>query len=533
MRFKVAHKASTGYIIILALIIAAAAILYNAAQSIRTHVDHFVNYSFPALHHIDEVQLAVDHMEISAFGLYGYTLSPQAFAEDLARQEERITTALASESLLAQASVDGLDSPLADFRLSITNLQAELSKSSVDWDAARDELSGLTESATLLGDIIGQIKADIGAEAEDSANLIVTELDYQIALIIALILMTVMVTLLALIATQRLITRPVLSLASDLSEVSSNYNLTHQVTRLSNDEVGEVGSQLSSLLAEFRGALEQVQNAAGGTRSSVSTLLNVTESSDNRIESLISQIGTLMGDMEQLQQHIETQVERSESAATSAQSGADEVDKGATQMQHTANSIDKLAGEVDRASTELLELHQTSEKVSSVVGTIAEIAEQTNLLALNAAIEAARAGESGRGFAVVADEVRTLATRTHQSTAEINTMLEVLVSSINSVVKTMQSGKDQASESVTLGKEMVSSLNQLITIVTELSATSHQVALETGDAGQKVKLLGKQVSHFSEIGVSVSEDSQKVRSEAQELYQQGEGLQSTVERFKI
>ncbi|WP_446731537.1 methyl-accepting chemotaxis protein [Pseudomonas sp. OTU5201] len=108
--------------------------------------------------------------------------------------------------------------------------------------------------------------------------------------------------------------------------------------------------------------------------------------------------------------------------------------------------IENLEARVQSGSEVIERLARQSEQIEMVLSVIHGIAEQTNLLALNAAIEAARAGESGRGFAVVADEVRALASKTQQSTGDIQEHITALQTGAREAVSAISQARERAVE---------------------------------------------------------------------------------------
>lgn len=113
------------------------------------------------------------------------------------------------------------------------------------------------------------------------------------------------------------------------------------------------------------------------------------------------------------------------------------------QLDERAEKINSHAGESIDAVTLL---DGNANAISNLVVTIQEISEQTNLLALNAAIEAARAGDAGRGFAVVADEVRKLASKAHQASEGIESLVKAVISQTGDITQMVRDNQSSAED---------------------------------------------------------------------------------------
>ena len=220
-------------------------------------------------------------------------------------------------------------------------------------------------------------------------------------------------------------------------------------------------------------------------------------------------------------------------AAQLARTADEETISGGEEVKRTLASIDDLARQIEQAGEVIDRLSEDSTEIGTVLEVIETIAEQTNLLALNAAIEAARAGEHGRGFAVVADEVRALASRTQESTRDIQQRIEKMQSSAQGAVKVMEQGRIKAAESVEQAQRAGHSLEVIQRSVTDINDMNAQIASAAEQQSAVAEEINRNFSSITEASEQAASGMEENVAASQELQELAKRLQESVKQFRV
>jgi len=223
--------------------------------------------------------------------------------------------------------------------------------------------------------------------------------------------------------------------------------------------------------------------------------------------------------------------------AVEASAAADQTNEDAMQGTHIVHAmddnIDLLLGSIGKVVSVTDKLKKETEGIGSILDVIDSISEQTNLLALNAAIEAARAGEHGRGFAVVADEVRNLATKTKESTNEIQTMIQRLQLESNNSVELMNVIVDDAENTKGKSSEASQALTSIQNSITVIQDMNCQIATAAEQQTHVASEINESVVAINDLAKSTHETSSNNKDVAGHLNSVSLSLKESVVTFKI
>ena len=529
---SISKKVLMGYVLVLFVAVIASVILFGAAKVVNERTEQFVGQTLPQLNDVQKIQQSLDSIQISAYSLYGTMIDVAEFEKALNQNKENLNQFYKQENLNSSSPFMAISTGTDTLFTIMLQLQRIMAAEEVDWDGAREILVDIDNQAKKNSSQLISLKNNISASARLSSQVISTELNEIQQLVIALLVSIIIVAIIAYSLSHKKIALPIRKLATQLDNVAKQHDLTVKVPELSKDEIGLTAQSINRLLTSFKEGINDVRHIANNINLLVNDLGESSHNADEQVNLLNEKIDSLLNEMLTLEQQIEQGFKQSTSASLKAKQGAEEVQTGAEQVEKTSTGIACLARDIESSSEMLLELRKSGDKVSTVVGTIAQIADQTNLLALNAAIEAARAGESGRGFAVVADEVRTLATRTHQSTIEINSMLAAIVSSISQVVTSMEKNQTHADEAVKLSQITVDSLSQIQSTILALSDESSDAAKQAEDSHHQVVTMRNWVEQFKTVGEVVSQGSMETRDTSLKMTELAVSFNQSVAKFR-
>ncbi|MBY5990607.1 methyl-accepting chemotaxis protein [Ferrimonas balearica] len=299
------------------------------------------------------------------------------------------------------------------------------------------------------------------------------------------------------------------------------------------DEFGRLGTAFNRFAERVHGLVRQTANMTSSVTSASRNATGVWQQTMQAIEDQkleIDQVSTATTEMAQTSHEMAEAASRVSDHAESAQR---RVGRAADEVVAATEGLQRLNQQVQSAANVVADLRANSEQIGEVLSVIRTIAEQTNLLALNAAIEAARAGEQGRGFAVVADEVRTLASRTQDSTANIQQIIERLQHASEAAEQAMQDSCDEAQNSEEISDKIRQALGRANEAVSGIQGQIHEISAAVSQQATVAEEIDAKVIRVRELSDTTAQASEALEGAVGEMTSSAREIGVQLEQFKV
>ncbi|PKI12995.1 methyl-accepting chemotaxis protein [Colwellia sp. 12G3] len=393
-----------------------------------------------------------------------------------------------------------------------------------------NEKMGVTKE---MRNVVHQVDNELKKLTSKSEEAVKDSVSFVNSLAYSLFLIVLLVALASAWFVGKSILNRIRNLQLTMDKIAQSNDLTTEIDVSGGDELSDMAKVFNHMLTNFRSLIVEVNHSVVTLNTATGSLAENIYNANEGVETQMQQTDLVATAVTEMVATVDEIATNTREAAHKAELTNSNAGKGKAGVEQTIKQIAQLSEKLLDSENVVKELEKESITIASVLGVIRGIADQTNLLALNAAIEAARAGEQGRGFAVVADEVRTLASRTQDSTQEIETIIGLLQKRTQEIVILMaqcrNEGKESAEQASSAGA-MLDEIAQDVSLIMEMNSTIATAIQEQSTVASEVN---QHVVMIRDVTEQSGKSAKQNEHMSEELSQQAQVLAEEVSRFTV
>lgn len=389
------------------------------------------------------------------------------------------------------------------------------------------EVSQLKSDTLIAGDALIDASIISNEQSIQQAN---SNIEQTILTLVASVVLSLFVSIILIIWMNHRIKKDLRAVVKTSDAISNGELATDDLTAQASSELKQLSTSINLMKRNLTDILTRVGVLSTEVNQQGQTFVSIAKDVETgseqvaiTIEELANGATSQADEASDISEKTKAFSERIESAQTNSQQlvtfsaqSLETSDDGYQKMQQTKDQMTTITKTVEQSVTKVADLQKDTQEIGKFIGIITDIAEQTNLLALNASIEAARAGESGKGFAVVANEVRKLAENVHGATGNITTLVNHIQTNTKAMVNELETtfsevniGKDQMEQSSQQFNKIRSNIQQMTTMVDEISTVINyfqDASIDINGSVENIAAISEQsAAGAEEISASAAE----------------------------